>query len=201
MTGEEQKNKYTTVYARIKKEELQHIREKGYSVAELIRVGLQAKEVQESFASFVLRVAEKLENTERILESITNTNAKLINEQQSIISSLNPVITRLDLIMTSLSNAANKFDKILEEQRYIIDRINSLIDKNEEKFNSLIEEIDKLTESRVFELERKLEDMLKRLNLSFRVIDKLVPESKATQLKDAIMRKDENKISELLNSS
>jgi hypothetical protein len=92
-------------------------------------------------------------------------------------------------------------DKILEEQRYIIDRINSLIDKNEEKFNSLIEEIDKLTESRVFELERKLEDMLKRLNLSFRVIDKLVPESKATQLKDAIMRKDENKISELLNSS
>jgi hypothetical protein len=43
--------------------------------------------------------------------------------------------------------------------------------------------------------------MVKRLNLSFKVIDKLVPGSKAMELKEAIMRKDENKISELLNSS
>jgi hypothetical protein len=79
--------------------------------------------------------------------------------------------------------------------------MDSLIDKVEEKFNNLIDKVDKLIETRAFELEKKLEDMVKRLNLSFRVIDKLVPEQKAMKLKEAIMRKDENKISELLNSS
>ena len=193
-----QDNRYATVKTKIKKEEHQLIKEKGYSIAELIRTGLQAKEIQESFASFALKVAEKLENTAKLFETITQTHVRLINEQQSIVASLGSLITRLDLIAVSLNSAVNRFDKLLEEQKQLINRMDSLMDKVEEKFNNLIDKVDKLIETRAFELERKLEDMAKRLNLSFRVIDKLVPEQKAMELKEAIMRKDENKVNEIL---
>jgi hypothetical protein len=193
-----QDNRYATVKTKIKKEEHQLIREKGYSIAELIRTGLQAKEIQESFASFALKVAEKLENTAKLFETITQTHVRLINEQQSIVASLGSLITRLDLIAVSLNSAVNRFDKLLEEQKQLINRMDSLMDKVEEKFNNLIDKVDKLIETRAFELERKLEDMAKRLNLSFRVIDKLVPEQKAMELKEAIMKKDENKVNEIL---
>jgi hypothetical protein len=193
-----QDNRYATVKTKIKREEYQLIKEKGYAIAELIRTGLQAKEIQESFASFALKVAEKLENTAKLFETITQTHVRLINEQQSIVASLSSLIVRLDLIAASLNNAVNRFDKLLEEQKQLINRMDSLIDKVEEKFNNLIDKVDKLIETRAFELERKLEDMAKRLNLSFRVIDKLVPEQKAMELKEAIIRKDENKVNEIL---
>ncbi len=182
---------YIKISTTLDRETHKQIKEKGYKYADLIKIGLRAKEIQEGYESFLLNIAERFENIAKIQEQ----TARVLNEQMGkmidIKSDFEKLVKRQEILIESLNQAINRFDRLLEKQE-------EMVNKMTDRFDRLIDKIENLIEDRTYDLERKLERLSKSLNLSIRIIENSYPKDRATAIVEAILKGDDEAINKIL---
>jgi len=182
---------YVKISTTLDKETVRVIKEKGYKYTDLIKIGLKAKDMQQGYESFLLKMAERFENTAKIQEQITYALREQIFKIVEIKSDFEKLIKRQEILIESFNQALDRFDRLLEKQERFIDIL-------DDKLTKILDNIEDLIKDKIDRLEREADKQSKMLNLSYRVIDNAFPNNVARELIRAIKLMDEEKINEIL---
>jgi len=171
---------YKKVSTTLESDVVKTIKEKGYKYSELIKIGLKAKEMQDSYEGFLLKIAERFEKIAEIQQKTTEEIGVQIKELKGVAQDMKILINKMDILITSFNSSMKQFEKLLEQQQKFFETV-------ENKFDRLLGRIEELVEWRNMDLEKRLSNLANKLNLSFKVINELLPEDRAKKVIKAIV--------------